>query len=187
MNEMQFKEKIKNTVEQFISYKRSVGYSYSGSIIYQLNDIQNLIVEFHIINNILDDPFLTKDCVNYILSKKQGSQKRSYASLIRSFGLYLDNTGSEAYVIPKRLLPVHARQFNPYIFDHKEICLVIKAVDNYCQSHLKLNNYIKKVMPFIIRLLYSCGLRISEALKLEKKGYVKKFTDKCIDCPINLS
>lgn len=157
-------------IKQFIDYKRSLGYSYSGSISYQLLDIDCMIDEFQESHNFSDNLVLSKECVEYIISKKETYQKYAYASLLRQFGLYLIKIGKQAYVIPMKSLPTMKRQFNPYIFDTDEICDVIKAVDNYCQNSFDLNPIIKKTMPFIIRLLYSCGLRISETLNLRKEN-----------------
>lgn len=170
MNKKELNDISNCEIRQFIFYKRSLGYSYHGSILYQLKDIDHMILEFQRSHQFSIDSILSKECVEYIVSKKETNQKYAYACLLRQFGLYLIKIGKKAYVIPKKSLPAMKRQFNPYIFDNEEIYNVIKAVDNYCQNTTNLNPAIKKTMPFIIRLLYSCGLRISEALNLRREN-----------------
>ena len=170
MNEIKLNNISNYELRKFITYKRSLGYSYSGAILYQLKHIDCMILEFQELHQLSDDTVLSKKCVEYIISKKEANQKYTYASLLRQFGLYLVKMGKKAYVIPKKSLPARKRQFNPYIFDNEEIYNVIRAVDNYCQNNQNLKPYIKKTMPLIIRLLCSCGLRISETLNLKREN-----------------
>lgn len=66
-------------------------------------------------------------------------------------------------------MPRLKRKFQPYIYSHDEITNVIKMVDKYSHEQSQLKWSLKIVMPYIIRILYSCGLRISEALHLKKE------------------
>ena len=121
MNEIKLNNISNYELRKFITYKRSLGYSYSGAILYQLKHIDCMILEFQELHQLSDDTVLSKKCVEYIISKKETNQKYTYASLLRQFGLYLVKMGKKAYVIPKKSLPARKRQFNPYIFDNEEI------------------------------------------------------------------
>jgi integrase len=75
--------------------------------------------------------------------------------------MYLNANGFEAFV-PN--LPTKTKsEFTPYIFTHIEIARVFHAVDAI-KSNVRYN--CTEVYPVLFRVLYGCGLRISEALNL---------------------
>ena len=55
--------------------------------------------------------------------------------------------------------------FKPYIFTHKQIADIFNHVDNNLRS--RKNDRARLFYPVIFRMLYGCGLRISEALNLK--------------------
>jgi len=82
--------------------------------------------------------------------------------LIRNFGKYLYECDGESYVCPQKSEP-KKRGFTPYIFTESELYRFFQAVDQY-PPHPLSNRH--KIDPLLFRMLYGCGLRISEALHL---------------------
>lgn len=60
--------------------------------------------------------------------------------------------------------PRVARSFTPYIFSHDEICLFFCAADNIKKKMQAPLAY--KIYPLLFRMLYCCGLRLTEATSL---------------------
>ncbi len=96
-------------------------------------------------------------------------KKRSYetqatqlgrASILRQFGKYLASLGIEAYIIPKGYYPKE-KQYVPYIYTVDELQRFFAETDkcNYCSEC----PYRHLIMPVIFRMIYMCGLRLSEA------------------------
>lgn len=85
-------------------------------------------------------------------------------SLIRQFAIFMNNLGYDAYVYPTKLIKL-GKVFTPYIFTHEEISKIIKTSDNLKKCNCSANYHL--IYPVLIRLLYGCGLRISEALSLK--------------------
>jgi integrase len=85
-------------------------------------------------------------------------------SMIRQFGLFLKLQGIDAYVHPKNLVKT-SRDFIPYIFTKDEIESILYHADRIGPNK---NNFVNTphVHPAVIRILYGCGLRVSEALAL---------------------
>ena len=83
--------------------------------------------------------------------------------VIRQFLHYLQLSGIETYipVIPK----VHD-DYTPYIFSDIEIEMIFAEADNIILKDKKADPAIILEFPVILRLLYSCGLRIGETVKL---------------------
>ncbi len=78
----------------------------------------------------------------------------------------MNRLGIKAYLLPKNITP-KVPKYTPYIFSDKEMVALFTQVDacRYCPE-VPLRH---KIMPLLFRLLYSCGLRISEALNLRLK------------------
>jgi len=88
---------------------------------------------------------------------------RNRLSAVRLFAAYLNSVGIEAYVLPpsrKR----KTQEYIPYIFTDDEIHRLFEAADK--MEYLPASPYAHIVFPVLVRMLYGCGLRISEACKL---------------------
>lgn len=75
MNEIKLNNISNYELRKFITCKRSLGYSYSGAILYQLKHIDCMILEFQELHQLSDDTVLSKKCVEYIISKKRSKSK----------------------------------------------------------------------------------------------------------------
>jgi integrase len=149
----------------FISYKRSCGLKYCDSAEYVLRFINRNLNEYD-----LSAPVLTKEMVERLTEKRlheQFSTQSRRITLLRQFAIYLSYRGIDAYVYPGMSIHNEETTFVPYIFTNAEIEAIFNVADNlrpisrYPHYHL--------VYPVLIRLLYSCGLRLSEALNLRLK------------------
>nr|WP_253198043.1 tyrosine-type recombinase/integrase [Clostridium gasigenes] len=69
--------------------------------------------------------------------------------------------------MPKSTIKINRYSYIPYIFSEEEIKIIFNICDNYPISKCSPNRHI--MIPILFRILYSCGLRISEALNLTYK------------------
>jgi len=81
---------------------------------------------------------------------------------------YMSGIGVECF-IPRH--PKHGSQndYIPYIYTHEEISILFTACDNL-RIRKGTNRTIMFVIPALIRLLYSTGMRIGEALALNNEN-----------------
>ena len=84
------------------------------------------------------------------------------ATEIRRFMQYLEKAGIDAYV--DRDIRRVQSSFVPYIFSHSEIVRLFAAADGLPYTPISPQRVY--VMSLLFRMLYGCGLRISEALNL---------------------
>ena len=149
----------------FIRYQRSLGYKYGHSSIYTLRSINR---DLNQMNLTQEQPCLLKEMIESLAEKRPnetcGTQQYRIG-LLRQFSLYMNSLGFEAYSFPKRFLPKNRSDFRPYIFSDHEISVIIKAAD--CLKPVKRSPKYHLIYPALIRLLYGCGLRISEARNLK--------------------
>lgn len=119
-----FPKKFKAEAEEYIAYKRSLGFKFSmddqRKLLYMLNHIY--------IHNHNDVTHLTKDAVDSFLSLSNGSKPRTLhanQSFIRQYGLYLRLNGYDSYIYPTNLY--NALKISYHIFLQKK-----KSIAFFC-------------------------------------------------------
>ena len=145
----------------FIEQRKALGFKYENQISMLLhfddfvsrypcidgNELQeNLVVKW------VEDPMITT------------GQKRKRSILLRQFGEYMQQIDKVAYLYPKRKFKAPAR-YLPYIFTHSQISAILEYADKDAKEHSSVSSRVDTAI--ILRLLYGCGLRISEALSLK--------------------
>lgn len=87
--------------------------------------------------------------------------------IVRGLGKYMVRMGYTAYVVPDKFTPVQECLYVPYIFSDKELGLLLTNIDTVCNN--AKSEHAKLVFPLLFRILVGCGLRITEALSIEKQ------------------
>ena len=73
----------------------------------------------------------------------------------------------------------------PYLYTDQDIETIFKAADSFTAPHAVKNKSITYEMPLLLRLLFCCGMRVSEAINikvgdidLERKLFILRVTKK---------
>ena len=151
-------EALKLLLDSFLTQKRALGYKYKA----MESSLQGFLrfVE----SNSSELTRLPQELVSDYCMPRSGETPKTHAnrcSDIRQFAKFLNANGFEAYVptAPKKI----RSNFTPYIFTQDEIKRIFSAVDSI-KPRTRYN--CAEVYPVLFRMLYGCGLRISEALDL---------------------
>jgi len=150
---------------EYVDYKHSLGFKYSYAEQSKVNSMLDFIYANSKSNPILA---LQSELVNTYASKKDNESARSLharQSHIRQFAIFLNLRGVPAYVYPKKLVKI-TEDFVPYIFTKDEISRILRVADAIGPNKNKFVN-TPHIYPAVIRVLYGCGLRVSEALTLK--------------------
>lgn len=161
MNNIIYKGPFKDHLQGFIELKRAVGYKY--------DTVEDHLRRFDrfTIKKYPDATVLTKEIVKDWCCKRSyeaQANQLSRVSVIRQLGKYLDSIEINAYIIPKGYYPKE-KKYVPYIYSRDELANFFAETDkcHFCsecpQRHL--------IMPLIFRMIYMCGLRLSEARLLK--------------------
>lgn len=160
MNEFNYQSPLQTFIKGMIREKRSLGYKYDSSprILYKFDQF--------CLKYGCTDAVITKQLAHAWIQKfphESLATLHNRASVVRQLALYMARLGDQAYVLPKDALP-KSPGYMPYIFSDKEIAALFQQVDacQYC-AEVPLRH---RIMPLLFRLLYGCGLRISETLNL---------------------
>ena len=158
--EKSFVGEFKELLEAFVEQKRNLGYKYDFTR-ESLRRFSIFTLNYSIENKILDKQLVT----DWTTKRKNESVKywEHRSSDLRQFALYLQNLGYSVFLPPKSH-KVRRGEYIPYIFTHEEIERFFRVVDTI-PPHALSNKH--QSYPLLFRLLYCCGLRISEALRLK--------------------
>ncbi|MFC1707288.1 tyrosine-type recombinase/integrase [Planctomycetota bacterium] len=110
---------------------------------------------------------LPRDLVREWLAKTPHERPQTQASRIgvtRRLARFMVDRGLPAYVPPPARMGITHLDFTPRIFTRAEIAALLAHLDRLPATPRSPRRHI--VMPELFRILYGCGLRISEALKL---------------------
>lgn len=152
-----FGKHIKNHVE----LKQSLGYKYISEAKH-LKRFDTFTLERY-----SSATTLTREIVLDWCSKKPYEAQASQctrASIIRQFCKYLDNIRIEAYIMPKGFYP-EENQYIPYIYRDEELKRFFAETEKCHYSPEAPWRHL--IMPVFFRLIYTCGLRVSEARLLK--------------------
>lgn len=173
--EVEFKSALKPFIEDFLNVKKSMG-EYVYKIQYILKDIDN----FYISKNVTQ-PIITKELIEDWEKTRINDKAvtlNGKLSIWTQLARYMTLHGQDCY-IPKRkyLRKNNDETFIPYIFTHNQIKNLFEK-----SNELRLRCHYSQVslfsIPAILRLIYSTGLRISEALSIQNQDI--DFDRKCI-------
>lgn len=160
MTDFKYSSGIGLYIDGFLQQKRVSGYPYetSGHIL--------AIFDRMIYSDFPDASTITKEiCDGWITYNKSLSPNTLLRRVtpVRQLGKYMNGIGVNAYVIPGRI-PSKQIRYEAHIFTEKEIMSFFSSVDGCPVSPFSPVRHL--VIPVIFRLIFSCGMRSSEARKL---------------------
>lgn len=145
----------------FIKYKRSAGFKYEGEP-KCLSRFCRFCEEQGV-----DEIKITRRLAESWIAPREGEAAKTRChriTCIRQFAIYLDSLGYDAYIVPGQK-GWGSGSFVPYIFTHSQIRSIIKTADETEPWEAAKNMHLS--LPVIFRILYGCGLRVSEAVSLQ--------------------
>lgn len=144
-------------IRQYIDFKRNLGYKFKVEYEFAVFD------RFTIENNEKVLGFTRKLIEKWGEKRVNESDVTRYRRIktVRCFSIYLNQLGYSSYI--PRQLKKYKSTFTPYVFSLEEIRRFFLACDAVEITPFSRASHI---LPAIFRLIYGCGLRVSEALSL---------------------
>ena len=145
----------------YIAYKRAAGYAMARNWQYPARGLSRFLASKPPAPEVLTSDYVNEFCERR--GDEAASTQNHRMSTCRQFALYLQTLGYDSYVRPDQLT-LRGTAFIPRIITEEEMARVIAAADampaqpNAPTAH--------KVFPVLVRILWSCGLRLGEALSL---------------------
>lgn len=161
MSDLKYEGPFTAHLQNHVDLKKAVGYKYETNARHLKRFDQFTLEKYPHATD------LTKEIVlNWCNKKTYEAQANqcSRASYMRQFAKYMDSVGSNAYIIPKGYFPKE-QQYTPYIYTNDELTKFFTETEKckYCYEC----PYRHLIMPVFFRMIYMCGLRLSEARLLK--------------------
>jgi integrase len=159
-----FKSILGELITGYIKEKMAVGYRYKkgASLLKQFDSI--------VFNEHIAEKKLPKELVLIWTKKRLNETNRNRngrISIVRGFAKYLVRLGYEAYIFPVAAVTIDRYSYISYIFSEAELKCIFNICDSYPFSSISPNRHL--ILPLLVRMLYGCGLCISEAVNLKLK------------------
>ena len=145
------------SIEAYVAARRAQGYKFSREAT-ELGRLDALASDMG-----WQSASLGRELVEAFASPREGERPgttESRQSAVRGLGKWLVRRGEDAYVLPKRRLP--RSDFAPVIMSEDEVRSLLSAADSMRVTPRSPHRHV--VIPALLRTVYACGLRISEAL-----------------------
>jgi len=157
-----FRSRLGTLMEEFLAEKRTLGYKYrTGEVL--LRNLDRFLAEHGLSSAVLPRPLAEGWA-------KRGANEwaTSHAhriTLIRQFAAFLHRRGIEAHLPAPAMTRNDDAGFAPFIFTRAQMRALFDAVDRIPPCPQAPGR--EHLLPFLFRLLYCCGFRAGEALRLE--------------------
>lgn len=159
---LEYSSVFASQLRDYIDFKKSLGYKFIDEA-FVLRQFDRYCIAVGIDHISLDRELVE----NWIATK--GNDKpatRSHRiSTIRGFGNYLAGVGIPVSwrPLPGYCAKTRSARYVPYIFTRDEMQRILENADNLPKPR---GSNFHIVFPAVLRVLYGCGLRVSEALAL---------------------
>lgn len=156
-----FSSPFANIIEQFIELKAAAGYDCSW-----LNKCYKEL-DIFVLKEQLHKPEMTSEFVEKWRKTQINNSQSTIYHKISAWAMlarYMNRIGYNTFVpqLPKK----EPKNFVPYIFTEEQISTLFNECDRWQQKANHIHSIIF-AMPALFRVLYSTGLRISEALSIK--------------------
>jgi len=152
---------LSEVLTEYVDFKRSVGNDYIKEAKH-FKRFDTFSKSFNFPKNTL-----TKELVLAWIEKKSHEKHLNQlkrANTIKQFAYFMRERGYEAYIDPHKTANL-SQPYIPYIFTEEQMYLLLSLADKHPKA--KSSKNLDLIVPLVFRLLYGCGMRISEVLNLK--------------------
>ena len=162
MPERAFRSKLGPAMERYVAARRAQGCKFvTGRNVM-------LLLDSYAVDAGWDSEDLGRELVEGFVAPRPGEAPRTRelrASTVRCFGAWLTTMGRCAYVLPRGIVPGSGKYASrPRLLTKEEVGRLLLAAESMGFRPTSPQRHI--VMPMLLRTVYCCGLRISEACNL---------------------
>ena len=149
--------------EKFIAEKRGTGLQIDEQS-KQLRALCRFSLNYNLKPGVLSEDFV-RAWIAKTTHETEANRHVRYQTT-RQLAQYMQRMGYSAFCPEKEDVAKFTTTFVPYIFTHDEIRQLLAAADAAEKPKFSASPYCHIIMPVVLRTLYCCGLRVSEALNL---------------------
>jgi len=156
-----FQSVLSTFLEKFLQEKHACGYAYHEATRI-LRHLDHFVVQEGLATYELPGSMARKWLAKKAHESAQTQRQR--ITVVRQFSSFLVRLGYSAYVPDSTLAARHPSTFVPRMLSDEELRKFFQAVDTLEPTARSPLRHL--IMPEVFRLLYGCGFRVGEVLKL---------------------
>ena len=157
---MTFLEELMQDFQKMLDFRTSVGYA-TATYVSSVTPFIHFCGENYPEANCITQQMLD-DWITHYSYKKKGTQA-AFICLIRQYTKFIKSLGKEAF-IPDSDYTVRRERYLPYVFTDEELTGFFDSADKIPTRNKKFQREI--ILPVLFRMMYCCGMRPSEPLRL---------------------
>jgi integrase/recombinase XerD len=150
---------LRDAIEDYVELRRSLGYQFDDAA----RELRHFALFMEAKGAVHVTIPLTLEWAAQ-LAKRHPNSAAKRVAFVRGFAHHWSATDSRTEVPPKDLLPYRAQRARPYIYSEEDIQKLLNAASQVPSK----NGLRPKTYYYILGLLSVTGLRISEALNLDR-------------------
>lgn len=156
-----FNSKLAPYMAGLVEQKRALGYKYEAQV-KQLQEFDALCLKQFPNENTVTKEML--DIWGAMKPYEQPGTFRNRVTVISHLAAYIVSLGQDAFIFPTNECPKEPK-YIPHIYSEDELRRLFRQIDCCHYSPKVPNRHL--IMPVLFRILYCCGLRLGEVLRLE--------------------
>ena len=157
-----YQSSLARHISDFITFKRVLGYNYTGEA-NRLQQFDRFLIDRKYTEELLQTGIMQEYCATN--SRKSINRRAKLHSILRLFSLHLHVIDPQSAVLQESLVPRQTKTTRFYPLSPLQINQIMTAAEAVLPAD-KLKSHCTS---FMVGLLYSTGLRITEALTLNLK------------------
>lgn len=150
-------------IREYVALRQSMGYWFRAAA-ENLHRFDRMCCELKV-----SELHLSEDLILRWTAPREGEALQTRDVRITSLKGFVKHLNAKGFQItwpPIFTSSTASKEYIPYIYTHDEIVRILNMADSLSMSR---GTQFHIIFPTIIRVLYGCGLRVSEALALEKE------------------
>ncbi len=156
-----FNSRLAPYMTGLVEQKRASGYKYNEQV--------KLLRKFDTfcLEHFPDESTITRDMLDIwgaVKPYEQPGTMRNRVTVISHLAAYMVSLGQDAFIFPTNECPKESK-YIPHIHSEDELQRLFRQIDCCHYSPEVPNRHL--IMPVLFRILYCCGLRLGEVLRLE--------------------
>lgn len=160
-----YKSPLARFMKEFVDLKEA-----AGIVALRTKWVLLEIDKFYVSEGITEPAVTSRIVEGWRKTRTNDSDRTLYAkySVWNQLTRFMSRQGHECYIPPLPQYRSTGKGFAPYIFSHDEIGRMMSKADEFRLHDLHMSCGLMYV-PAVLRLLYSTGLRISEAMSIRNE------------------
>lgn len=158
--DLEFKSVFGKYFVSFCKERQALGLSTKGKIMF-LKVFDNYFYNRGFTSTFVSEA-IYNEMITY-LTEEEGRNKYRYSQMFAQIMKYMARLGNPVYI--PQVCKCPKSRYIPYIYTHDEISRIFEA-SNRIRIKRANNRVMVIIMPALIRMLYSTGMRLGEALAL---------------------